>query len=197
MTPQHSFNDLSYDGCQPDNLYLDPDHTPSCPSRPAHKQPHRRRTARRFYCQTCCRVIASSPMPLHDILCCDGRVLNVDRRDWTPEKDHDKAEVLQRDIAEGIELAHSNAPVPSAGGRPQVEDCDPGNLSDGWESGMESYEPRLGVMIKGDLHLDNLPRESPPIVFKEAKRQRKRQPEWSVKDWDIVSVATEDSFYLV
>jgi hypothetical protein len=125
------------------------------------------------------------------------RVVDFEKRPWMAEKGHVRQEGLLRVIEEGIELAHSNAPVPLAGGQLQVEDEDVGYLSDGWDNGMESYEPHLGVMIKGDLHLDNLPRESPPFVVKESKRRRKKTPEWTMWDWDTVSVATEESFCIV
>ena len=121
---------------------------------------------------------------------------NLEKRGWTAEKDHVRAEVLLHVIREGIELAHSNAPVPAAGGQLQAEDDDVGSLSDGCDAGMESYEPHLGVMIAEDLHLDNLPRDSPPFVVKKSKR-RVKKVDWTTWDWDVVSVATEESFCVV
>lgn len=96
--------------------------------------------------------------------------------------------------SEAVALAHSDVPLPSDR-RTKVDQAAGGDEP-------ESYEPHLGVMLPGDITLDSIPRPSPPFVvtFRKARTRAAKASadDWDPGfDWDMVSNASEESFYMV
>lgn len=87
---------------------------------------------------------------------------------------------------EDIDLAMSGAPLPS----------DPIPTREAWEELPESYVPELGIMLNEVVTLDSLPRDSPPVTVR-ADRRRRRKDEVDMRDWDVVSTCSEESFCMV
>lgn len=91
--------------------------------------------------------------------------------------------VLGRD---DLDLALDGAALPS----------DPLPARGAWEELPECYVPELGVMLNEVVTLDSLPRESPPVTFR-AEKRRGRRDEVDMRDWDVVSTCSEESFCVV
>lgn len=65
-----------------------------------------------------------------------------------------------------------------------------------WEELPESYVPELGIMLNEEVTLNNLPRESPPLTIRVEKRRRRKE-KVDMRDWDVVSTCSEESFCMV
>ena len=109
-------------------------------------------------------------------------------------------------LAEGIDIAHSEVPLPSehrhvrSRGPTLLLDSD--EEADVYEMSQEtvvSYDPHVEAMLPGDLTLDNLPRPSPPFTVRVKPKPVKREKHVVLDDddWDVVSNASEESFYMV
>lgn len=94
-----------------------------------------------------------------------------------------KPRVRYLDDREDIELATPGAPLSYK----SHEVC---------EELPESYVPELGVMLNEPMTLDSLPREGPPVVIR-VEKQSRRKGEVDMKDWDVLSICSNESFCVV
>lgn len=111
--------------------------------------------------------------------------------------------VNHENVAEAIEIAHSQIPLASRNGSSATHVLNSLGDEDYYESWQEtivaSYDPHLEVMLPGDLTLDNLPRPVPAFTVRTKTKSTKRERPAVVDDddWDLVSNASDESFCMV